>query len=123
MVKRALPYQKCYDSAEWSTAFEYMSENLELKSLSLGIIGGKPGPNGWDTVPRFTTTDFAYMQHTEGMEWIGDVLSIKGLERLDVDSVVEHCPPPMSNAMATFVRFSCSIDGSFAEFMKEQMIR
>lgn len=122
MVKRALPYQKDFDCAEWASAFEYMAQNLKLKSLSLGIVAGKPGLDGWQTVPPYTSMDFSYMQENDGMEWIQDVLSIKGLCKLDVDAVVEHCPPPMSKAMATYVRFSASIDTTFAAFLKEQMM-
>lgn len=121
-MKRALPYQKCFDNAEWSAALEYISENLNLKSLSLGIVAGKPGPNGWDFLTPYSAVEFEYMRDTDEMEWMQSLLSVKGLVRLDVDAVVEHCPPPMSKAMATYVRFSSSIDSTFAGFLKERMI-
>lgn len=123
-MKRALPYQKSFDAAEWATAMEYMSQNLpNLKRLSLGIVAGKPGPNGWDFLPPYDMAEFGYMRETDGMEWIQDVLNIKGLERLDVDAVVEHCPPPMSQAMARYVKFSASIDSTFAGYLKGQMLQ
>jgi len=118
-----LPYQKDFDNAEWSAALEYMAQHLELKRLSLGIVAGKPGPNGWDFISPYTAADFTYLQETDGMEWIQDVRRIKGLEDLHVDSVVEHCPPPMSKAMAMYVRFSSSIDNSFADFLRNEMVQ
>lgn len=130
MVKRALPYTKDFDSAEWRAATEYMAQNLPgLSRLSLGIVAGKPGGggggdggDGWVGVEPYTATDLVYMQDTDGMEWIQDLLRIKGLERLDVDAVVEHCPPPMSKAMERYVRFSASVGGTFSEFLRERMV-
>ncbi|GAB7356445.1 hypothetical protein MBLNU459_g7214t1 [Dothideomycetes sp. NU459] len=125
LVKRALPYEKDFDRAEWAAACDYLALNLPgLRALALGIVAGKPGPAGWDGVPPFSKTDLHYMLEMggDGWEWVRDLLGITGLEVLDVEPVVEHCPPPMSMAMARYVRFSASIDGSFAEFLKERMM-
>lgn len=123
IVKRALPYQKHFDNAEWAAAMDYISTHLTLKTLSLGIVAGKPGPLGWDAVTPYTAADFEHLRDTDGMEWIGDTLAIGDLERLEVDAVVEHCPPPMSRGMAVYVRFSASVDEGFAAFLRGKMVR
>ena len=102
---------------------EYMAQNLSLRSLSLGIVAGRPGPDGWSTVVPYSVTDFGCLQEADDMEWMQEMMTIKGLCKLDVDAVVEHCPPPMSQAMATYVRFSASVDSTFAQFLTEKMIR
>ncbi|KAJ9621301.1 hypothetical protein H2203_007353 [Taxawa tesnikishii (nom. ined.)] len=122
IVKRALPYEKEFDRAEWSSALSYLAENVPLQSLSLGIVAGMPGPDGWQMVPPYQSRDFELLKELDGMEWIKDVLAIQGLERLHVDAVVEHCPPPMSAAMANYIRFSASIDCAFAEFLTQKLL-
>lgn len=122
LVKRALPYEKEFDRAEWSAAIAYIAREVPIRSLSLGIVAGKPKPTGWDTVPQYTEMDFRYLKDMDGMEWVQDLLGIRGLEELDVFAVVEHCPPPMSNAMARYIKFSASVDGPFARFLEDAMI-
>ena len=122
LVKRALPYEKEFDRAEWSSALVYIAENMSIESLHLGVVAGKPGPQGWDVVPPYNQIDFQFLKEMDGMEWVQDLLEIKTLERLEVSAVVEHCPPPMSTAMARYVKFSASIDGPFALYLQEQMV-
>lgn len=122
LVKRALPYDKEFDRAEWSAAVAYIAEHVPVQALSLGVVAGKPGARGWDMVPLYTATDFDYLKQMDGMEWVQDLLAIKSLVSLDVEAVIEHCPPPMSNSMASYVRFSASIDGPFADYMRNAMV-
>lgn len=125
LVKRALPYEKDFDRAEWAAACEYLAAELPgLRRLELGIVAGKPGPAGWEGVQRFSGMEFEFLCQMggEGWEWVGDLLRIKGLVDVRVRPVVEHCPPPMSGAMASFVRFSASIDECFAGWLREKMV-
>ena len=122
LVKRALPYEKEFDRAEWSHAINYIAENVPVRQLSLGIIAGKPSGVGWANVSPYNEMDFHFLKEMDGMEWVQDLLNINGLERLDVNAVVEHCPPPMSTAMARYVKFSASIDDSFAQFLRSEML-
>jgi len=123
LVKKALPYEKEFDLAEWSNAISYIAENLTgLRSLYLGIVAGKPGPGGWDMVLPYTLMDLEYLMEMDGMEWVEELMTIRGLQHLEVEPIVEHCPPSTSNAMARYIRFSASIDGSFTELLRAKMV-
>lgn len=122
IVKRALPYEKEFDRAEWSNAISYVAENMDISSLSLGIVVGKSGPSGWDGVVPYNAMDFGFLKEMDGMEWVQELLALKGLEELKVEAIVEHCPPPMSTAMARYIKFSASVEGSFAEYIRGEML-
>ena len=70
----------------------------------------------------FQKGDFGLISGFEGMEWVRQLCKIKGLRCLDIRTIWENCPPPCSNALAFFVSFSESIEGSFAEFLRENMV-
>jgi hypothetical protein len=127
LVKRALAYEKEFDRCEWSTAVECISSpdmGLSLRSLDLGVVAGKPGPNGWDRIAAYSACDFRLLVGLEGMEWMRELLEIRGLQDLNVNAVVEHCPPATSSmAMAGYIRFSASIETGLAGFLEEQLLR
>lgn len=122
LVKRALPYETQFDRFEFATAMEMLGNLGKLRSLSLGIVAGRPGLNGWDMVPTFKLEHYDFVKSMEGMEWIEHLLTVKGLERVEVDAVIEHCPLPRSAAMARYIQFSASIESSFADFLQERMV-
>jgi len=122
LVKRALPYEKEFDRAEWANAISYLADNVPLRSLDLGIVAGKPASSGWEGVEPYVEMDWRYLKEMDGMEWVNDLLAIKGLERLDIRAVVEHCPPPMSTAMARYIKFSASVEGSFSDYLQGVMV-
>lgn len=124
VVKRALPYDKEFDRAEWSAMCRCLGTQLtRLARLSLGVVAGKPGAVGWDGVPRFPKEDFGVLcDRVEEMEWVRHVMAIKGLDAIDVRACVEHCPPPVSHAMGFFVAFSASIEEGFAQYLTERML-
>ena len=126
-VKRALAYEKEYDRAEWNATLRYItsaSSNINLRSLELGIVCGRPGPNGWDNVPTFSSSEFKLMERADQMQWVQYLLEIKGLQELDVACIVEHCPKSNdSDGLARFIRFSASVSkGCFAEYLKGEML-
>ena len=126
IVKRSLAYEKEFDKCEWTNAMQCLScpeIGLGLQSLDLGIVAGRPGPNGWDEIPAYSAREFGWLKDMEGMEWLRDLLEIKGLQALNVDAIVEHCPPvTTSRAMAGYVRFSSSIESGLSEFLQREML-
>ncbi|MCJ1244756.1 hypothetical protein MMC30_001956 [Trapelia coarctata] len=121
IVQRALPYIKEFDRCEWRAVCKYISENLELTQLGLGILGGVPGAQ-WAPQDLYEKTAFEHITKFEGMEWVKQVATIKGLRNLEVKAHMEHCPPPQSNSMAFFVNFSASIEKGFADYLRELMV-
>jgi hypothetical protein len=121
IVQRALPYIKEFDKLEWGCVCRYISNNLELTELGLGVLGGKPAAQ-WQPEDLYEKSAFQYITKFEGMEWVRQLATIKGLRSLDVKAHMEHCPPPQSNAMTFFVNFSASIERGFAEYLKELMV-
>lgn len=126
LVKRALPYDKEFDRAEWSTALRYLTSstsNVHLRKLELGIVAGRPGRTGWDRIPTYSARDFELLKDVAGMEWMQYLLEFRGLQELDVNAVVEHCPPAVSSmAMAGYIRFSASVETGFAEFIRGHLL-
>ncbi|KAI9815316.1 MAG: hypothetical protein M1827_002796 [Pycnora praestabilis] len=121
IVKRALPYDKEFDRAEWKNVCSFISRNMELVQLGLGVLGGRP-LTGWDANETYSGTDFRMITRFEGMEWARQLADIKGLRTLDVKALVEHCPAPMSSAMSFFVAFSASIETGFADYLRSEMV-
>lgn len=126
IVKRALPYDKEFDRAEWSSALRYLtnpSSNINLRRLELGIVAGRPGQNGWDRIPTYSARDFELLKDVAGMEWMQYLMEFKGLQELDVNAVVEHCPPATNSmAMAGYIRFSASVETGFTQFIRGQLL-
>ena len=122
IVKRALPYDRDFDRSVWYNVCEFLSNHMNLVELGLGVLGGKSGA-GITEQEVYSKVDFAYaISKFEGMEWMTQLATIKGLQQLDVKAHLQRCPPPCSNAMAFFVNFSHSIEAGFAEYMRELMI-
>ncbi|MCJ1419646.1 hypothetical protein MMC32_006002 [Xylographa parallela] len=121
ITQRALPYIKDFDRAEWRNFCEFISANMRLEQLGLSILGGLPTMQ-WEAEDLYEKAAFQHITKFEGMEWVKQIASIKGLRKLDIKAHLEHCPPPQSNAMAFFVNFSASIEKGFAEYLKELMV-
>jgi len=123
-VKRGLAYDREYDRAEWNNALQFLTtpiSTLNLKTLELGIVAGKPGERGWDNIATYSADEFALMKGADGMQWALAVLRLKdcGLRGLEVTAVVEHCPPATNSmAMAAFIRFSASIETGFRDYLR-----
>lgn len=126
IVKRALPYCKEFDRCEWSNALRYLtstSNDINLRRLELGVVAGRPGEHGWDRIARYSAQDFELLEQLDGMEWMQYLLEVDGLQELDVQAVIEHCPPATSSqAMANYVRFSASVETGFADFLKGRLL-
>lgn len=125
-VKRAWAYDKEFDRAEWNSAMRYLtsaSSNIHLQKLDFGVVAGRPGPHGWDRIATYTPQDFKLLKDSEGLQWMQYLFEIKGLKTLDINAIVEHCPPAStSTALANFVRFSASIDTGFSIFLRQRLM-
>ncbi|KAF2145099.1 uncharacterized protein K452DRAFT_349406 [Aplosporella prunicola CBS 121167] len=129
LIKRALPYVKEFDRAEWHSACEYMATELTIPTLrlSLGVVAGKPGPNGWVDVPELTVDHFRLVQPRSAIagvefEWAEQLMWMRGLRAMHVRAIIEHCPPPESETMAFWVSFSKSIEGAFSDWIRGIML-
>lgn len=126
IVKRPLVFEKEFDRCEWANAMQYLSQpecGMNLRSLDLGIVAGRPGLRGWDLVPAYTASDFRTLKSMEGMEWLRELLEIKGLQELNLSTIVEHCPPATNSmAMAGYIRFSASIEHGLSKFLRSEML-
>lgn len=126
VVKRSLAYEKEFDKCEWANAMQCLScpeVGVGLQNLDLGIIAGRPGTGSWDMIPAYSAQQFGMLKDMEGMEWLRGLLEIKGLQALNVDAIVEHCPPAASSrAMAGYIRFSASIQGGLSEFLRSEIL-
>ena len=126
LTKRALAYIKEFDRCEWENALRYITNvdnGISLRRLELGVIAGRPGENGWDRVATYSAADFNLLKTQEGMEWLQYVEEINKVQELVVQAIVEHCPSiTSSNAMASYVRFSASVENGFAEYLRGKLL-
>jgi hypothetical protein len=120
LAKRALPYDRDFDCAEWRAATFAIATHLpNLHTLDLGVVAGKPGPGGWDEVQAWSKHDFESWTKRSwaGLEWVKDVARVRARE-VNVGAIVEHCPPPMSERMSFWVEISKSVEGGFGEWVR-----
>jgi hypothetical protein len=124
LVKQGSIYSRDYDRCEWSNVCEFLKDNMQLESLKLVVEGGRPRL-GWDGLSQYTVADFRTLSNVryEALEWVWELLAIKGIQKLDVSSEIHHCPPPShSRAMAFFAAFSASIEKGFTEYLRAEML-
>jgi hypothetical protein len=123
LVKQGSVYCRDYDQCEWNNICEFVKENMQVETLKLVVEGGRPSC-GWDEVPEYTVSDFKTLSNVkyEHLEWVWELLSIKGIRKLDLSSEIRHCPPSHSSGMSFFVAFSASIEKAFAEFLRSEMV-
>ncbi|KAL1799751.1 hypothetical protein ACET3X_000093 [Alternaria dauci] len=122
VTKKALPYSKEFDRAEWANLFEYLATPpqsaldgteipapVSLRRLTLNVIAGKPD-HGWESITPILPSDFDTMLRMKNewlggsrgggdfggmdLEWAEQVMAIKGLESINVKAIVERCASP-----------------------------
>jgi hypothetical protein len=135
ITKKALPYTKEFDRAEWSALHLDVGATplINLRSLRLNIVAGKPDL-GWDHIVAPTAADFQTMLRMKqqwgggsfggvDLEWSEQLMQIRGLERVDVRALVERCARPVSEKLAFWVAFSKSVEeGGFGEWVRSAMV-
>ncbi|KAF2712287.1 hypothetical protein K504DRAFT_426387 [Pleomassaria siparia CBS 279.74] len=131
LTKKALPYTKEFDRAEWGNAFSFLSKNTCLQTISLDIVAGKPA-DGWEHVTPISASDFQVLKRVKKewgtevecvyLEWVEQLMAVKGLRKLSISAKVERCPPPRSEIMAFWVAFSKSVELGFDEWVRGVMM-
>lgn len=123
LVKQGSVYARDYDRCEWSSVCDFLKDHMQLGSLKLTVEGGRPSL-GWEGLPKYSASDFKTLSNVryEPLEWVWELLSIKGIRNLEVVSEIHHCPPSHSSAMAFFAAFSSSIEKGFAEFLRSELV-
>ncbi|KAL6706553.1 hypothetical protein ACN47E_005309 [Coniothyrium glycines] len=144
LTKKALPYTKEFDRAEWSNLCSYLAAPIllphsaealpapcfPLHTLHLNIIAGRPDTR-WDAIAPIPAADFPELLRLrdEGsagvdLEWAEQLMRIKGLRAVSVKALVEHCARPASEKQAFWVAFSRSVvEGGFGEWLHDVMVR
>ena len=145
-----MPYSKEFDRAEWASLCEYLATPsspsdddsseaippISLRTLNLNVISGKPD-HGWDAITPITPSDFDTMLRMKNewlggngdfggvdLEWVEQVMAIKGLQEVNVKAMVERCASPVSEKQAFWIAFSKSVDeGGFGAWVRGRMIR
>jgi hypothetical protein len=148
LTKKALPYTKEFDRAEWKNLCEHLActspdinqdvdapPAIALRTLHLHIISGKPD-QGWDSIAPIMPSDFNTMLRMKNewlggftdsggvdLEWAEQLMAIKWLKEVKVKALVERCARPVSEKQAFWVAFSKSVvEGGFGEWLREKMI-
>lgn len=132
LTKKGLPYTKEFDRLEWAALCAYLAREVCISHLHLSIVAGKPGDNGWDNVAPISKEAFALMQRMRNdwgssvggadLKWVDQLFELKGIREVSVKPLLEHCPGPVSEAMAFWIVFSKSVEGGFAEWLRGTMI-
>jgi len=123
VVKQGSVYSRDYDRCEWGSVMEFLREHMQVGSLRLVVEGGRPSL-GWEGLPEYSSSDFKTLSSVayEPLEWVWELLSLRGLRNLEIGSEIHHCPPSHSSAMAFFAAFSASIETGFAEFLRSELL-
>lgn len=124
LVKQGSVYSRDYDRCEWSEVCNFLRDSMRLRSLHLIVAGGRPSM-GWEGLPTYSAEDFRTLSkvHHEPLEWVWELLTIKGIQHLKISADIHHCPPSHSKAMAFFAAFSASIEKGFTEFLRAELVR
>ncbi|CZT41902.1 uncharacterized protein RSE6_01712 [Rhynchosporium secalis] len=123
LLKQGSVYSRDYDRCEWSNMCDFLREHMQLNSFKLTVEGGRPAL-GWEGLPEYSASDFKTLSNVryEPLEWVWEVLSIKGIRNVEVFSEINHCPPSHSTAMAFFAAFSSSIEKGFSDFLRSELL-
>ena len=151
LTKKALPYAKEFDRAEWAEMCAYLADatdnntsnlskengpGMHLSTLKLQMIAGKPD-QAWDSITPMNPSDFDTMLRMKNewlggagdcggvdLEWAEEVVAIKGLRDIQGRALVERCARPVSEKQAFWVAFSKSVaEGGFGEWMRGRMLQ
>ncbi|KAI1094225.1 hypothetical protein F5B19DRAFT_446441 [Rostrohypoxylon terebratum] len=114
------PYD--YDRSEWRNVCRFLQNHASIRKLRLMIQGGRPNTT-WDGPKEFTVNDLKLLfeiKH-ESLDWVEELIRVKGIEELEVLPDVQYCPPPSSTNMIIFAALSASIERGLTEFLRTQL--
>jgi hypothetical protein len=123
LTKQGSVYARDFDRCEWTTVCEFLKEHMQVGSMNLVVEGGRPSL-GWNGLPKYSIADFKTLCSVryEALDWVWELLSIRGIKNIKVGSEIHHCPPSHSSAMAFFAAFSASIETGFADFLRSELV-
>lgn len=123
LLKQGSVYSRDYDRCEWTEVCNFLREEMQLRSLKLIVEGGRPSM-GWEGLPTYSSEDFLTLSKVrhEPLEWVWELLGIKGLRNLHIGAEIHHCPPSHSSSMEFFAAFSASIEKGFSDFMRAELL-
>jgi hypothetical protein len=133
LTKKALPYTKEFDRAEWANLCDYLaSPNMALRTCMLQVIAGRPD-TGFEDVRPIGPAEFESLLRMKrewkieaggvDLEWIEQFMKIGGLREVSVRALEERCARPVSEKLAFWVAFSRSVvEGGFGEWVTSEMV-
>lgn len=127
LSKQGFVFSRDYDRCEWREVCAFIANHMIIRGLKLVVEGGKPR-GGWTQVfggQTFSAEDFKVLRKArhEPLEWVWELLAIKGLQRVEVSSEIHQAPLHHSKNMTFFAEFSASIDNGFSEFLRSELVR
>lgn len=113
------------DKSEWAYMCRYLASagNLcGLKRLFIMVEGGHPGQK-WDGVQRLSESDIRLLSliNHESLDWVADLIQIKGLEDLRIMPDTKYLPVPKSSAMIVYAALSASLEEGLLDFLRSEM--
>lgn len=124
LFKQGFVFCRESNRCEWSNLCEFLRDQMQLKSLGLIVEGGRPRL-GWDGLISYTSAEFKTLTSVsyEPLNWVTQLLEIKGLQKLDITSEIHSIPPSShSSYMAFFGAFSASIEHGFTEYLQRELV-
>ncbi|QSZ30426.1 hypothetical protein DSL72_004949 [Monilinia vaccinii-corymbosi] len=123
LYKKGFVFCRESHRCEWSLLCGFLRDQMQLKKLRLIVEGGRPRHER-DDAAQYTSTDFKTLSSVayEPLEWVFQLLEIKGIQKLEITSEIRAIPEPShSLAMAFFAAFSASIENGFAEYLRREL--
>lgn len=110
------------DKNEWSHMCRYLASTNFLKRLFIMVEGGHPGQK-WDGVQRLTESDIRLLNliNHESLDWVKDLIHIKGLEDLRIIPDTKYLPVPKSSAMIVYAALSASLEEGLLDYLRTEM--
>lgn len=86
------------------------------------VEGGHPGQK-WDGVQQLSEADIRLLSliNHESLDWVQDLIQIKGLDDLRIVPDTKYLPVPKSSAMIVYAALSASLEEGLLHFLKTEM--
>lgn len=108
--------------SEWSYMCNYLSSSHCLKRLCLTVEGGQPGQK-WEGVRQLSESDIRLLSmiNHDTLDWVKDLIKIKGLEDLRIVPDFKYIPVAESSAMIVYAALSASLEEGLLDFLRSEM--
>lgn len=107
---------------EWAYMCRYLASTRCLKRLFIMVEGGHPGQK-WDGVQQLSESDIRLLSliNHESLDWVQELIQIKGLEDLRIAPDTKYLPVPKSSSMIVYAALSASLEEGLLQFLKTEM--